>query len=293
MFKKYIVLGLLFAAVIKAGAQTPLRAQIHQIAQSAKGIVGVAVLGLEDRDTVTYNGNARMVMQSVMKFPIAMAVLNQVDLGKIKLDESIRIKKKDLPKTYSPIRDKYPNGTDMPVSELLSYMVSLSDNNACDILLKKLGGTKPVMDYLQAIGVKGIAIKASEAEMAQAWEVQFTNWCQPVTMVNLLDLFYQGKTLSKTSTDYLMKIMLETSTGPKQLKGLLPEGTLVAHKTGRSATNDAGLSPATNDVGIITLPNGKHMAIAVFVCNSTADLTVRESVIAQIAKAAWDDAVKK
>jgi beta-lactamase class A len=292
MLKKYIATGLLLVAVLIARAQNPLRAQIHQIAQQAKGIVGVAVLGLEDRDTVTYNGNARMVMHSVMKFPIAIAVLNQVDLGKLKLDEKIRIKKKDLPKTYSPIRDKYPDGTEMSVGELLSYMVSLSDNNACDILLKKLGGTKAVTSYLQVLGIKKIAVNASEAEMAAAWEVQYTNWCQPFEMVKLLDLFYQGKTLTKTSTDYLMKIMLATSTGPKRIKGLLPAETSVAHKTGTSGTNEAGLTPATNDAGIVTLPNGKHLAIAVFVCNSTADETTREAVIAQIAKATWDNAVK-
>jgi beta-lactamase class A len=107
-------------------------------------------------------------------------------------------------------------------------------------------------------------------------------------MTFLLEQFYKGKILSKASTDFLYKIMTETSTGPKRLKGLLPEGTIVAHKTGSSPTNDEGLSPATNDVGIITLPNGKHLAIAVFVCNSTDDEPTREATIAKIAKAAWD-----
>ena len=62
-------------------AQDSLRSQIVQIAKSAKGIVGVSILGLESHDTLNYNGNARLVMHSVMKFPIAMAVLNLVDKG--------------------------------------------------------------------------------------------------------------------------------------------------------------------------------------------------------------------
>jgi len=107
-------------------------------------------------------------------------------------------------------------------------------------------------------------------------------------MTLLLDMIYHNKTLSKVNTDFLYKIMTETSTGPKRLKGLLPAGTVVAHKTGTSPTNAEGLSPSTNDVGIITLPNGKHLAIAVFVCNSTNDEATREGVIAKIAKAAWD-----
>jgi beta-lactamase class A len=172
-------------------------------------------------------------------------------------------------------------------------MISLSDNNACDILLDKLGGVKPVMDYLGGIGIKGIVVDASEADMGAAWEVQYTNWCKPAAMVHLLDIFYQGKALSKAGTDTLMKKMMETTTGPKKIKGLLPVGTIVAHKTGGSDTNTAGLTPATNDVGIITLPNGQHLALAVFVGNSTADLDTREGVIAQITKAIWDAAVAK
>jgi beta-lactamase class A len=118
--------------------------------------------------------------------------------------------------------------------------------------------------------------------------VQYLNWCKPVEMTILLDEFYRGKILSKPNTDFLYKIMTETITGPKRLKGMLPAGTVLAHKTGSSPTNAEGLSPATNDVGIITLPNGKHLVISVFVCNSTDDEATREGVIAKIAKTAFD-----
>lgn len=296
MFKKHITTVFLLVTLFltAAHAQNTLREQISQLAKSANGIVGVTILGLENGDTLSYNGNTRMVMQSVMKFPIAIAVLHQVDLGKLKIDQTIHIGKRDLRETQSPLRNKYPNGKgDISISELLSYMVSLSDNDACDILLKKLGGTKPVMDYLHELGIKGIAVNASESEMAANWEVQYTNWCKPVDMVKLLDVFYNGKALSAASKDYLYKIMTETSTGPHRIKGLLPVNAVVAHKTGSSGTNNAGLTPATNDVGIITLPNGKHLAIAIFVCNSTADETTRDEVIAKIAKAVWDDAREK
>ena len=278
---------LLFPQFTKA--QDPLKNQIIQIAQQSKGIVGISILDIETRDTLNYNGNSRLVMHSVMKFPIAMTVLNLVDKGKYKLDQKMKVGKGDMhPNTWSPLRDKYPNGTEITLGELLSYMVSQSDNNACDFLLKKLGGPQAVLNYLYSLGIKGINIVASEGDMAKAWEVQYTNWCKPADVVHLLDLFYSGKVLSKSSNDFLYKIMTETSTGPKRLKGLLPADAVVAHKTGSSGTNDEGLTPASNDVGIITLPNGKHLAIAVFVCNSKADETTRDSVIAQIAKAAWD-----
>ena len=264
--------------------------QIKSIEPEAKGIVGVSILGLESGDTLNYNAHSRLVMHSVFTFPIAMTVLHLVDKGKYKLDEKIKLRKRDMlpAKMYSPLRDKYPDGAELPLSDILGYMVSLSDNTACDYLLKKIGGPHVVEDYIKSLGVTSIAVTASESDMASAWEVQYTNWAKPADLVQLLDIFYQGKALSKTSNDFLMKIMLATTTGSKRLKGLLPAEAVVAHKTGTSPTNSEGLSPATNDVGIITLPNGKHIAIAVLVCNSKADEAARDEVIAKIAKAAWD-----
>jgi beta-lactamase class A len=269
---------------------TSLKSKIDLIAKDAKGTVAVSVVNFETRNTFAYNGTLHLPMQSVMKFPIAITILHEIDEGKFTLDQLIPITKADLPKTYSPLRDKYPEGgVAISIRALLSYMVSLSDNDACDIFLKTLGGTEKVNAYTHSLGVKNIAIKASEFEMAQAWDVQFTNWCDAEAMTQLLDLAFRPDFLSKANHAYLWKIMQETSTGPNQIKGLLPAGAIVAHKTGRSDTNEQGITAATNDVGIITLPNGKHLIIAVFVSNSSASLTIRESVIARIAKAAFDE----
>ena len=288
-FLPLVLITFLLSSQFAKAQQDSLSSQIVEISKQAKGIVGVSILGLESRDTLNYNGNSRLVMQSVMKLPIAMTVLNLVDKGKYKLDQKMKVSKGDMfTGTLSPMRDKYPEGAEIPLSEILTYMVSQSDNNACDFLLKKLNGPEAVSKYLQTMGIKGINIAASETDMRKAWEVQYVDWCKPTEIVRLLDNFYQGKALSKTSSDFLWKIMTETSTGPNRIKGLLPKDAIVAHKTGTSGTNDDGLTPATNDAGIITLPNGKHLAIAVFVCNSTANEATREKVIAQIAKAAWD-----
>lgn len=284
-------LFLTLSVSLSKAQKVDLLTQIEAIAPESKGIVGVSILNIETGDTVNFNAHSRLVMHSVMKFPIAMTVLNLVDKGKFKLDEKLKLRKSDMApaKMYSPLRDKYPDGTEIPLRDVLSYMISLSDNTACDYMLKKIGGPQVVEDYIKSLGVKGIAVKTSEAEMAAAWEVQYTNWAKPADLVQLLDILYHGKALSKTSNDFLVKIMTETSTGPNRIKGLLPKDAVVAHKTGTSPTNAAGLSPATNDVGIITLPNGKHLAVAIMVCNSKADEATREGVIAKIAKAAWDE----
>jgi len=87
--------------------------------------------------------------------------------------------------------------------------------------------------------------------------------------------------------DLLLGDLTASTPGPHGLKGLLPPGTAVAHKTGTDGTRH-GLTRATNDIGIITLQNGRHLAIAVFVKDSTADEPTREATIAKIARAAYD-----
>jgi len=286
------LIAVLFTASMHVYAQKKadlFRKEIEKIIPEAKGNVGVAIMGLEDRETFLFNEGFKYPMQSVYKFPLAMAVLDQVDKGKLSLSQKIHIAPKDLlPNTWSPLREKYPKGNvDIKLSEILSYTVSQSDNNGCDILFRLLGGPKKVDEYIQSIGVKSIVIAATEEEMHKEWNVQFKNWCKPRAMLRLLDIFYKGKVLSKTSNDFLIKIMTETVSGPNKIKGLLPKNAVVAHKTGLSDSKN-GILAATNDAGIMTLPNGEHVAIVVFVANTPVDEKTRDGVIAKISKAAWD-----
>ncbi len=267
-----------------------LRTQITRLSKAAKGTVCVSIENLETGDTLSFNGTYHSPMQSVFKFPIALAILNMVDKGILSLDQKIPLTKEDLSDTatMSPMRDKYfKKDTSLAIRELIRFMVSESDNIACDILLRKAGGPKQVEEYIHGIGVKGIAIAATEKEMHADTKLQYNSWCEAKEMTHLLKLFYQGKCVSTSSTGYLMKIMEETETGAKRLKGLLPKGTKIVHKTGTSMT-EHGMAAATNDAGIITLPNGNHLLITVFVTDSKADFDTREAVIAKVAKAVYD-----
>jgi beta-lactamase class A len=287
-----LLLAVLFGPMppLAFGQQAALRQQIAGVIGASRSDVGVSVLHLEKGDTLSVNGKKHYPMQSVYKFPLAMAVLHQVDGGKLSLQQKIRLTRRDLlPDTWSPLRDKYPEANvDVTLEEILRYTVSMSDNNGCDVLFRLLGGTRPVDAYVRSLGVRGIAVAATEEEMHRAWDVQFTNWSEPAAMTALLKVFYQRKHLSEASSDLLWKLMVETSTGPDRIKGLLPAGTVVAHKTGTSDTNAQGIAAATNDAGIVTLPNGEHFAIVVYVANSPADAKTREATIARITRAVWD-----
>jgi beta-lactamase class A/beta-lactamase class A VEB len=118
----------------------------------------------------------------------------------------------------------------------------------------------------------------------------FLNWTTPKTANQVLSEFYRNdkKFLSKKSYEFIWNVMKATQTGKARLKGLLPEGTVVAHKTGYSGTNKQGIMAAVNDIGIVFLPNGRHFYISVFVTNSRENLDTNEKIIAEIAKVAWE-----
>ena len=277
-------------------AQTDsLKNKIEQIISTKNAVVGVSIYGLENNDTLNINNSMHFPLQSVFKFHIALAVLNEVDKGKLSLDQKIYIKKSDLLlNTWSPIREEYPNGNiKLSLAEIIKYTVSKSDNIGCDILLRLIGGTKTVNNYIHKIGIKDANIQANEEEMHKEWNVQFTNWTTPQASSELLKVFYERKILTEKSYEYLWKIMLETISGNNRIKGELPTGTLVAHKTGTSDTNEQKVTAAVNDIGIVTLPNGNHFAISVYVSNSKENYETNEKIISDISKLAWDYFISK
>ena len=206
----------------------------------------------------------------------------------IKLDQKVRVTKEDFigRDSHSPIRDQNPNGTEMSVSDLLRYAISESDGTASDVLMKLAGGPEVVQAYLSELKITEMIVLNTEKELGQDSQAQYRNWASPEAAVSLLRALHERQGLSQSSQELLLKYLTESTPGAKRLKGLLPAGTVVAHKTGTSGTQN-GITAATNDVGIITLPNGKHLAIAVFVSDSPADEATREGVIAKIAQATW------
>lgn len=273
-------------------AQTnSLRQQIQDLIATKNASVGVAISALEGPDTLSINGDAHFPMQSVFKFHIALAVLSQVDRGKFSLDQKVEILKNDLlPNLYSPLREDHPNGATLSLSKILAYTVSKSDNVGCDVLLRLIGGPQVAEEYLIKNNFKDISIKINEETQQANWDLQFQNWTTPKAANEVLAAFYnnRGKLLSKKSYAFLREIMEQTETGAARLKGQLPGKTIVAHKTGSSGTNKEGITAAVNDIGIITLPNGKHYAISVFVSNSKENNDTNEKIIADISKLAWD-----
>lgn len=285
----------LLFSILSFAQKQDLEKNIKNIIAGKIATVAVSLTSIEDQFNLNINGDEKLPMLSVFKFHIALAVLDQVDQGKLKLDQKILIKKSDLMEnTWSPIREKHPQGNiEMTLGELLKYTVAQSDNNGCDILINLIGGTERIQEFIKNKGITDIQIKVDEKKMHEDYEFMYWNWTTTNAANQLLKDFYDGKIVSKGSSDFLRKILLETSTGTTKIVAQLPKKTVVAHKTGSSGKDEKGLTIAENDIGIVTTPNGKHYAISVFVSDSMETEAVNTKMIADISKVVFDYFSKK
>ncbi|MGV0754390.1 class A beta-lactamase [Empedobacter brevis] len=266
-----------------------LKQQIDHILLNKKADVGVSIIGSGKNDNIQINGNKMYPMLSAVKFPIALAVLDKVQKGELAMNQHLFIKKEELldnPENWSPFKEKFPEGNmAITLEEALSWMVSYSDNNLTDILLRLIGGPETVQRYINS---KYFSIKNDEEDMHKDWESQFINRITPNEAVALLKKLDGGKLLNKTYTTWLYTAMLNNQSGAKRLKAQLPKGVKIAHRTGTSFTNAEGMTGAINDYGIIELPNNRKIYIAVFVHNTYESFPDSEKIIADISKAAFD-----
>lgn len=277
-----------------------LEKQIAALAKAAKGKVGVAAVLLETGESAMLNADQRFPMQSVYKLPIAMAVMEQINRGELDLDEKIGVTKEDIVRAgmRSPLRDANPNGGEFTIRELIRLSLVESDGSASDVLIRVAGGAAEIQSYLGLLGIQDIKVVNTEKEIGKDWKTQYDNWSTPVAAVELLRWLDASSKVGPdgkvpeaekgpwAATALLIRFMATSIPGQKRLKSQL-HNAMVAHKTGTGGAQN-GITGATNDIGLIGLPNGKTLAIAVFVSDSPADEKTREAVIAKIAKACWD-----
>jgi len=296
-----------------------LEREIARLSTVSGGVVGVTAIHLETGRRVSMNGTERFPMASTFKVPIAVQLLTRIDNGEVKLDQMIDIKQSDLHPGSGTLADLFnKGGLALSVRNLMELMLLISDNSATDVMLRTAGGAEAVTARMRALGIEGISVNRSTAQLIADW-VGVTNlppedrWnpavffvafnavkpedrkaaakrfdadprdtSTPNGMAALLERIYRKDLLTPESADLLLDIMRRCRTGEARLRGLLPQGTEIAHKTGT-------IGGSTNDVGIITLPDSAgHVAMAVFVKSSEKDAAARERAIAEIARAVHD-----
>jgi len=235
-----------------------LEQQLNWLVASTPGDVGVAALDLASGETVSVNGNEPFPMASTVKIAIAANYLAQVEHGRRSLNDTIRGRS---------------------AAKLMEAMIIRSDNYATDVLLADLGGPETVQLWLTQNRLSGLRIDRNIAQLLRSKRDlrDIRDSSTPEAMVELLRRLDRGKLLNPWSRAHLLGLMSRCNTGKNRIRGMLPFGTLVENKTGT-------LSGLTTDVGYITLPNGRRIAVAFFARGGTD----RPSAIARAARTIYD-----
>src|SRR4051794_9840743 len=214
-----------------------LEQQLSSMVANKSADVGIAALDLNSGETVSIKGNTPFPMASTVKVAIAALYLAQVDNGRRTLNDTI-------------------NG--QSARSLMGRMLIHSDNHATDILLRDLGGPTAVQQWLRDNGVSGLRVDRTIAQLLSSkrdlWDRRDSS--TPVAMVDLLKRIYKAELITPESRNVLLDLMSQCQTGKNRMKALLP-GVPVEHKTGT-------LDGLSDDVGFITLPDGRRVAVAIF-----------------------------
>ena len=311
-----LVLSALSSAV--PAQEIDLEREFLRLAQTAGGTMGIAAVHVESGRSAWLHPEERFPMASTYKVPLAVEVLARVDAGSLALGTLIEVRQEDYAAGSGVLAGLLDDpGLSVSVHNLLEIMLLISDNTATDVLMKTVGDGA-VNARMRTLGIEGIQVDrttsrligdylgleempsaagrtwadyqalvdalpegAAEAAVA-AFEADPQDTSTPRAMARLLAKVWSREGLSEASSALLVDIMERCETGENRLKGLLPADTVVAHKTGT-------IGRTTNDVGIVTLPDGAgHVIVVAFVKDSDEAIPVRERAIAEIARAAHD-----
>lgn len=236
----------------------PLEQQLAALLASKPGDYGVAALDLDSGESVSINGERLFPMASTVKVAVAAAYLAQVDHGRRTLDDRIG---------------------GQSARQLIEVMLIKSNNPATDMLIRNLGGPAAVQTWLNWHKLGNIRIDRTIARLLadkrDLWDVRDSS--SPMAMVAMLKQLDRGQLLSPASRQYLLGTMARCATGKNRIRGLLSPFTPVAHKTGT-------LNNYTSDVGYITLPDGRRLAVAFFARGGSN----RPRAIAEAARTIYD-----
>jgi beta-lactamase class A len=300
-------------------APQELQAHLDRLVEAYGEEVGVAVTEVEAGWTAGVDLERPYPQQSVSKLWVAITVLKAVDAGLITVDDWVTMTEADRSVFFQPLASRIGRkGYPIQVRGLLRRAIIESDNSANDKLMQIAGGPDGVRDSLTEMGLTEVKVGAYERDLqaqtaGMVWRPEYgVDWnfqharerlpmavrkaamdayladpldgTSPAAITRTLADLQNGKLLSATSTDLLIGMMTEARTGPRRLKGGLPRGWKIAHKTG-TGQDFQGFSAGINDVGLLTAPDGRVYAVAVMMRKARKGVTARLAFMQSISRA--------
>ena len=276
------------ASFTTASLDRELERQLAVIASESSGKVGIYAAEIDGARQVALNRDHAFPMASTMKIAVAAAYLHGVDERRLSLDSAYPLRI-GTGKTGPDGRIITRPGLALTAQSLIELMITRSDNQATDALLEAVGGPAAVNRWLASAGIMGQRVDRDIATLLRddlekndpSLGIDKRDSSTPAAMVQLLGALHRGDVLSAQSRAVLLGAMSRCQTGKTRIPAMLPAGTLVAHKTGT-------LWSQTSDVGIIRLPDGRSVALAVFVTGPESH-AAHNRQIAAIARAVYDN----
>lgn len=267
--------------------ETSFERRIAQLAEGSKGRIGVAAVDLSTGQEIGVLADQLFPMASTSKIAVAATFLEMVEQGKFSLTSEfpllIPIRSARFSSPAAPVR----KGEYMPAHQLIEIMIARSSNPATDALLAAVGGPDKVNDWVRRQGIREFSINRDiatlvrdDGEFDPASHIDTRDAATPRAMLELLKGLYQGKFLSAQSRTVLLDAMAKTRTGKRRIPALMPASVEIMHKTG-------SLNNTSSDVGIIEGPDGRAIAVAIYVTGQ-GSRRAREDRIARIARALYD-----
>ncbi|MGA0606142.1 serine hydrolase [Phenylobacterium sp. VNQ135] len=285
------------AIPIAPPAPKALQDELDALVRAYGEEVGVAVTDVSEGWTAGVDAESFYPQQSVSKLWVAIAVLKAADEGRLSVDQPVLLGEEDRSVFFQPVSYSIgPNGYRTEVSGLLRRAIVQSDNAANDRLIKEAGGPAAVGATLERLNLEGVSVGAYERDLQArvaglTWRPEYgTGWnfqaareqlprevreaaleaylddpldgAKPAAITRALARLHKGELLSPASTERLLGLLQDVRTGPRRLKGGLPPGWAIGHKTG-TGQDYGGASVGINDVGLLTAPDGRTYAVAV------------------------------
>ncbi|MCF2150402.1 class A beta-lactamase-related serine hydrolase [Desmonostoc muscorum LEGE 12446] len=252
----------------------PLKNAVQNLATSNPNLTpGVFLVDLDTGNYVDINASTSFPAASTIKVPILIAFFQDVDAGKIRLDEMLTMQQDAMAGGSGNLQYK-PAGTQYAALEVATKMITISDNTATNMLIARLGGIDALNQRFRSWGLTTTVIRN------QLPDLEGTNTTSPKELGNLMAIVSQGNLVSMPSRDLMLDILRRT-----QRDSLLPSGlgtgARVYHKTG-----DIGTMLA--DAGLIIVPTGKRYVAAVMVQRPNNDPRA-EKLISSISRAAYQE----
>ena len=288
-----IIYGLLLTscANCKTEKNISLKEQLYTIVDTVPGTVGIAFIS--NVDTVTINNSVRYPMMSVFKLHQALAVADVINTRCSSIDSLIHINKDELDtETWSPMLKAYRDPDfDISIRDLIRYSLTVSDNNASNLLFKHIVSPSATDSLIRSISDDPtFRIVYSEDEMKKKHTLAYINYSTPLSAASLIRQVFDSTFATNSAVDSIRKDLATVTTGLDRLGAIIPQHPelFFAHKTGSGYRNDANELIAHNDVGYFRLPDGRAYALAVFIRDFSGTEAEASEIIARISQEVYE-----